>query len=114
MAEPKMFTTWDGLKIHAEKADKDVNGNSLELGISDNKIVSIGGKAVAGAGGGGGADLPPYSDEDKAVLANQAGTMSWDKGFATTSYVENKINGFIVNAPLEGGGSAGSDYRSSK
>ena len=57
--------------------------------------------------GGGGADLPPYSDEDKAVLANQAGTMSWDKGFATTSYVEDKINGFMVYAPLEGGGSGG-------
>ena len=57
--------------------------------------------------GGGGADLPPYSDEEKAVLANQAGTLSWDKEFATTSYVEGKINGFIVYAPLDGGGSAG-------
>jgi hypothetical protein len=57
--------------------------------------------------GGGGADLPPYSDEEKAVLANQAGNLSWDKGFASTSYVEEKINQFIVYDPLEGGGSAG-------
>ena len=57
--------------------------------------------------GGGGTDLPPYSDEDKAVLTNQAGSMSWDKGYATMSEVETKISSFMVNAPLEGGGSAG-------
>lgn len=54
----KMFTTWDGMDVHAKVADRanaDAEGNSLTLGLdASGKVATIGGKEIAGAGGGGG------------------------------------------------------------
>lgn len=73
MAEQKMLTTWDGFTIHAEKADTDVNGESLTLGFDeDGKIVTIGGKEIAGTGGSG--LVPP---EHSSLLGGDAGTYGW-------------------------------------
>ena len=52
------------LAKYARHAEKDKNGNSLELGISNDRIVSIGGKSIAGGGGGGGTDYTPGSGID--------------------------------------------------
>jgi len=54
----KMFTTWDGMDVHAKVADRanaDADGNSLTLGLdASGKVATIGGKEIAGAGAGGG------------------------------------------------------------
>ena len=54
----KMFTTWDGMDVHAKLADRanaDAEGNSLTLGLdASGKVATIGGKEIAGGGGGGG------------------------------------------------------------
>ena len=52
------------LAKYARHAEKDKNGNSLELGISNDRIVSIGGKSIAGGGGGGGTDYTPGNGID--------------------------------------------------
>jgi hypothetical protein len=53
----KMFTTWDGMDVHAKVADRanaDADGNSLTLGLdASGKVATIGGKEIAGGGGGG-------------------------------------------------------------
>ena len=68
MAEPKMLTTWDGFKIHAEKADTDVNGNSLELTIEDDKVKAIGNIPV-----GGGGDESVWTSETSSALDDDNG-----------------------------------------
>lgn len=76
MAEQKMLTTWDGFTIHAEKADKDSNGESLTLGFDDEgKIVTIGEKEIAGTGGSG---LPVSETANSVLFTEQAeGTPEW-------------------------------------
>lgn len=50
--EPEeMFQSWDGKPIYAKKAERDVNGNPLELTIVDDVVTAIGGKSVGGGGG---------------------------------------------------------------
>lgn len=50
---PRMIKGFGDDKLFAECTKSDKNGNSLELGISeDNKIVTIGGREIAGVGGG--------------------------------------------------------------
>lgn len=50
---PRMISGFGDDKLFAECTKSDKNGNSLELGISeDNKIVTIGGREIAGVGGG--------------------------------------------------------------
>lgn len=50
---PRMIDGFGDDKLFAECTKSDKNGNSLELGISeDNKIVTIGGREIAGVGGG--------------------------------------------------------------
>ena len=59
----KMFTTWDGMDVHAKVADRanaDADGNSLTLGLdASGKVATIGGKEIAGGGGGGGGGNTP-------------------------------------------------------
>jgi len=49
----KMFTTWDGMDVHAKvayRANADADGNSLTLGLdASGKVATIGGKEIAGA-----------------------------------------------------------------
>ena len=59
-------------------ADVDVNGNSLELTISDNTVTAIGGKTV---GGGGGSELPTITEDDNGkVLTVLDGNLAWTPG----------------------------------
>ena len=51
-------------------ADVDVNGNSLELTISDDTVTAIGGKTV---GGGGGSDIPDEGDVGQVLTKTQDG-----------------------------------------
>jgi len=61
------------LPLHAAKADTDANGNSLSLGLdAEDKIVSIGGKEIAGTGGSG--LIPP---EKESILGGGNGSYSW-------------------------------------
>lgn len=57
-------------------ADVDVNGNSLELTISDDTITAIGGKTV-----GGGSELPTITEDDNGkVLTVLDGNLAWTPG----------------------------------
>lgn len=59
-------------------ADVDVNGNSLELTISDNTVTAIGGKTV---GGGVGSELPTITEDDNGkVLTVLDGNLAWTPG----------------------------------
>lgn len=42
-----LYSALNSVKFLAERTYKDINGNSLELTISDNKVTAIGGKSVA-------------------------------------------------------------------
>lgn len=68
--EPEdMFQSWDGKPIYAKKAERDVNGNSLELTIVDDVVTAIGGKSV----GGGGEPVDAYTKAecDSQFMANK-------------------------------------------
>lgn len=79
MAED-LYTGFGNQKILAERAKKDINGNSLELTISDNKVTAIGGKSLAGSGG---EPVDAYTKEEsdnkfmKVALLHTA-TYSWN------------------------------------
>ena len=113
MAEPKMLTTWDGFPIHAEKADKDSNGNSITLGFDDQneKVVSIGGKAIVG-GDDGAWETKGYGtivtdetgdvliDEDGNGIADETQAILWsaykDTGFGAERAVADEVGNNIV------------------
>lgn len=59
------------LAERAEKAEKDVNGNSLELTVVDNKITAIGGKGITGSSG-----EPLVFDGNYDPTTNPAATVS--------------------------------------
>lgn len=69
-APEDMFQSWDGKPIYAKKAERDVNGNSLELTIVDDVVTAIGGKSV---GGGGGSDIPTEGDVGQVLTKTQDG-----------------------------------------
>lgn len=74
--EPEdMFQSWDGKPIYAKKAERDVNGNSLELTIVDNVVTAIGGKSVGG--GGGGSDIPSEGKVGQVLTKTQDG-FDWE------------------------------------
>lgn len=49
---PEMIANFGSSKIFSERTNADVNGASLELGINQGKVTTIGGLPVAGVGGG--------------------------------------------------------------
>ncbi len=56
---PPMISGFGDDKLFAECTKSDKNGHSLELGISeDDKIITIGGRQIAGVGGGNMVVLP--------------------------------------------------------
>jgi uncharacterized protein (TIGR02145 family) len=77
MAED-LYTGFGNQKILAERAKKDINGNSLELTISDNKITQIGGKTISGN-----VEIDAYTKEESdnkfmKVALLHAATYSWN------------------------------------
>lgn len=70
-APEEMFQSWDGKPIYAKKAERDVNGNPLELTIVDDVVTAIGGKSVGG--GGGGSDIPDDGDVGQVLTKTQDG-----------------------------------------
>lgn len=77
MAE-ELFTGFGDQKILAERANKDINGNSLELTISDDKITQIGGKTISGS-----VEIDAYTKEESdnkfmKVALLHAATYSWN------------------------------------
>ena len=63
--EPEeMFQSWDGKPIYAKKAERDVNGNPLELTIENEKVIAIGGVSV----GGGGEPVDAYTKAETNEL----------------------------------------------
>ena len=68
MAE-ELFSGFGDQKILAERAKKDINGNSLELSISGDTVTAIGGKSV---GGGGSEPVDAYTKaETNELLAGK-------------------------------------------
>jgi len=74
-APENMFQSWDGKPIYAKKAERDVNGNLLELTIVDDVVTAIGGKSVGG--GGGGSDIPSEGEVGQVLTKTQDG-YGWD------------------------------------
>ena len=75
-----LFDQYGDKKILAERAKKDVNGNSLELTVTDNKITAIGGKSID-AGTSGGSELPAITADDNGkVLTVLDGNLAWTPG----------------------------------
>ena len=68
-APEDMFQSWDGKPIYAKKAERDVNGNPLELTIVDDVVTAIGGKSV----GGGGSDIPAEGEVGQVLTKTQDG-----------------------------------------
>ena len=97
MAED-LYTGFGNQKILAERAKKDINGNSLELTISGDTVTAIGGKTV---GGGGSEPVDAYTKaETNALLDNKQDTLAFDGTYdsstnkvATVSTVANAISG---------------------
>ena len=97
MAE-ELYTGFGNQKILAERAKKDINGNSLELTISDNKVTAIGGKSLAGSGG---EPVDAYTKEETNELLNgKQDALAFDGTYnestnpvATVSTITNAISG---------------------
>lgn len=60
---------------YAIRASEDVNGNSLELTISNGTVTAIGGKSVGG--GGGGSDIPAEGKVGQVLTKTQDG-FGWE------------------------------------
>ena len=94
MAE-ELFSGFGDQKILAERANKDINGNSLELTISGDTVTAIGGKTV----GGGGEPVDAYTKaETNELLAEKQDNLTFDGTYdattnpvATVSTVESAI-----------------------
>lgn len=73
-----LFSDYDGAKILAERAKKDINGLDLELTVEDDKVTAIGGKEIAGGAGPVDAYTKSESDEKfatKEELATKVDTV---------------------------------------
>lgn len=77
MAE-ELFSGFDGQKILAERANKDINGNSLELTISGETVTAIGGKTV----GGGMSSMLGKSEFGGTILDNSGEPITDNTGEA--------------------------------
>ena len=96
MAED-LYTGFGNQKILAERAKKDINGNSLELTIENEKVTAIGGVSI----GGGSEPVDAYTKaETNALLDNKQDTLAFDGTYdsstnkvATVSTVANAISG---------------------
>lgn len=66
-----LWATRDGVGFKAERAEADINGNSLELTIEDNKVVEIGGHTLNGG------TIDAYTKtQTNALLADKADIIS--------------------------------------
>ena len=92
MAE-ELFSGFGDQKILAERANKDINGNSLELGISSNQVVSIGGFPLYGGSGGSG-DLPVAVSGTSVLFTEEAlGLPSWVQLSQNNASLWSQFNG---------------------
>lgn len=90
-----MFSSWDHKPLYAkkaEKAEKDVNGNSLELTITDDVVTAIGGKAV-----GGGSDIPDEGTTGQVLTKTEEG-YDWEDPlqYTTKDVYDAEVYGGIV------------------
>lgn len=63
-----LWATRDGIGFKAERAEADINGNSLELTIEDNKVVEIGGHTL----NGGTIDAYTKTQADEKFATNES------------------------------------------
>ena len=91
-----LFDQYGDQKILAERAKKDINGLSLELTVTDDKVTAIGGYEV-----GGGQTVDAYTkSETDDLLADKVDVES-GKGLSTEDYTtseKNKLAGIEAGA----------------
>lgn len=104
-----LWTSRDGVGFKAERAEADINGNSLELTIEDNKVVEIGGHTL----NGGTIDAYTKTQTDTLLEAKQ-NTLTFDGTYdattnpaATVATVESAIPTVMTGATSQAAGKSG-------
>lgn len=88
--------SWDGKLLYAERAEKDRNGKSLELTLSEDEtqVVAIGGKSV----GGGGPGLP-VSETGNTLLftGTPNGEATWAQLDSTVFAMDDEDSNHVLD-----------------
>lgn len=93
--ETTFFDGFGEQKVLAERARKDINGESLELTISEGQVTAIGGKPVAGSGGSG----LPVSETGNSILFTETpnGEASWVQMDSTVFVMDDEDSNHILD-----------------
>jgi hypothetical protein len=95
-----LFSDYDGAKILAERAKKDINGLDLELTVEDDKVTAIGGKGIGGGAGPIDAYTKAESDEKYATKEELATKVDTVVPVSTDNLAALKSDGQLTEVAM--------------